>query len=176
MEYRLDEAIAVLERTPAALDALLRGLPESWTHSNEGPDTWSAHDIVGHLVHAESTDWIPRVRAILERGETRAFEPFDRFAQMRNREQLLSERLDAFARLRREAVAALRGFAFTDADLDRTGMHPELGRVTLRQLLATWVAHDLNHLHQLARVMARQYGEAVGPWTQYLGVMSCGRK
>jgi hypothetical protein len=173
MAFELESAIAVLERTPAALDALLRGLPDSWTRSNEGADTWSAYDIVGHLVHGECTDWIPRARMILEHGEVRAFEPFDRFAQMRNREASLSERLDEFARLRRETVAALRALKLCDEDLERTGTHPELGRVTLRQLLATWTAHDLNHVHQLARVMARQYASDVGPWVQYLGVMRC---
>jgi len=173
MTLELEDAIAVLERTPAALDALLRDLPESWTHQNEGPNTWSAYDIVGHLVHGECTDWIPRVRRILEHGETRAFEPFDRFAQMRNREAPLAERLDEFARLRRETIAALRTLKLREEDLNRAGTHPALGRVTLRQLLATWVAHDLNHLHQLARVLARQYAVEVGPWEQYLGVMHC---
>ncbi len=173
-EFKLDEAIAILSRTPVTLDALLRGLPSTWVLRNEGKDTWSAFDIVGHLIVGDRTDWMPRVRIILENGEARAFDPFDRFAQFRESEnRSLDQLLEDFARLRKENVAALRGLNLREEDLSRRGRHPALGAVTLLELLATWAVHDLTHLHQLARVMAHQYGEAVGPWSAYLGVLQC---
>ena len=173
-EFSLAEAVAVLTRTPATLDALLRGLPNTWVHCNEGNDTWSALDIVGHLVCGECTDWMPRVRIILESGEARAFDPFDRFAQSREpQNQSLGQRLDDFARLRKENLAALQALNLKPGDLTRRGKHPALGGVTLSQLLATWATHDLTHLHQLSRVMAYQYRDAVGPWSVYLGVLRC---
>lgn len=173
-DFSLSDAVAVLTRTPAALDALLRGLPDFWLRSNEGPGTWSAFDIVGHLIAGERTDWIPRARIILEQGEARAFDPFDRFAQFKESEgKSLSELLDEFGRLRRENLAALEALNLEPRDLARRGTHPALGLVTLQQLLATWAAHDLTHLHQLSRVMASQYSDAVGPWSAYLGVMHC---
>jgi hypothetical protein len=173
-EFKLDEAIAVLTRTPAALDALLRGLPELWVRANEGKDTWSAFDIVGHLIVGERTDWMPRARRILENGEARPFDPFDRLAQFKESQgKSLEQLLDEFGRLRRESLAALHALNLQPQDLSRRGRHPELGVVTLSELLATWAAHDLTHLHQLSRVMAHQYRDTVGPWSAYLGVLQC---
>ena len=173
-KFRLRESIALLTRTPATLNALLRGLPDVWTHSNEGKDTWSAFDIVGHLNVAERVDWMPRVRTILEHGETRPFEPFDRLAQKKESEgKSLEQLLDDFARLRSENLAALQALNLQSADLARRGKHPALGVVTLSELLATWAVHDLTHLHQLSRVMAFQYRESVGPWSAFLGVLKC---
>ncbi len=173
-DHSLADAIALLARTPATLDALLRGLPEAWTHRNEGAGTWSAFDVVGHLIHGDRTDWIPRARIILESGEARPFERFDRFAQARESQgKSLGQLLDEFARLRAENLAALRAWKLRPEDLERRGRHPVLGVVTLSQLLATWAAHDLTHLHQISRIMAHQYREAVGPWTVFLGVMQC---
>jgi len=174
MQQNLQETIALLGRTPATLDALLRDLPESWTFRNEGENTWNAFDIVGHLIHGERTDWMPRVKTILQVGESRAFEPFDRWGQERETKgKSLAELLDEFARVRSESLSELRGLNLRSEDLERRGRHPALGVVTLSQLLATWVAHDLTHLHQVSRVMAHQYREAVGPWSKYLGVMQC---
>lgn len=172
VEFRLDEGRAVLERTPAVLRTLLAGLPEPWVRATEGEGTWSAFDIVGHLVDGEETDWIPRARMILERGAERTFEPFDRLAHLgRAPRETLAQRLDRFEELRRASLAALDGFALTPADLARRGRHPEFGEVTLAQLLATWVAHDLDHLVQAGRTMARRYTAAAGPWTAYLRVL-----
>ena len=173
-EFNLAEAIAVLSRTPATLDALLRGLPDMWLRGNEGKDTWSAFDIVGHLIVGERTDWMPRARIILENGEARPFDPFDRFAQANESQgKSLQQLLDEFARLRSESLASLRSLNLQPEDWTRRGRHPELGVVTLPQLLATWAVHDLTHVHQLARVMAHQYRDAVGPWRAYLGVLNC---
>jgi hypothetical protein len=152
----------------------LRGLPDIWVRGNEGKDTWNAFDVIGHLICAERTDWMPRVRIILENGESRAFDPFDRFAQSREpQNQSLGQRLDDFASLRKENLAALQALNLKPEDLTRRGKHPALGGVTLSQLLATWATHDLTHLHQLSRVMAYQYRDAVGPWNVYLGVLRC---
>jgi hypothetical protein len=152
----------------------LRGLPHTWVKSNEGSDTWSPFDIVGHLIVGERTDWMPRARIILQHGEARAFDRFDRFAQEKeSRGKSLDQLLDQFASLRRENVAALQELDLQPQDLARRGTHPELGVVTLSQLLATWAVHDLTHLHQLSRVMAHQYRDAVGPWSGYLGVLKC---
>ena len=173
-EFSLAETVTILSRTPATLNALLRGLPDAWVYCNEGKDTWSAFDIVGHLVCGERTDWMPRARIILENGEARPFDPFDRFAQSReSQDKTLEQLLDEFARLRRENLAALQAFNLQPEDLIRRGTHPALGVVTLSQLLATWAVHDLTHLHQLSRVMAHQYRDAVGPWSAYLGVLQC---
>ena len=175
-EFSLAEAIAVLNRTPATLDALLRGLPGIWVRCNEGKNTWSAVDIVGHLIVGERTDWMPRVRIILENGEARSFDPFDRFAQLKESQDKLMEidqLLDEFARLRRENLAALHALNLQREDLTRRGRHPALGVVSLWELLATWAVHDLTHVHQLSRVMAHQYRDAVGPWNAYLGVLQC---
>ena len=161
-EFSVDEAIAVLARTPATLDALLRGMPDIWVRRNEGKDTWTAFDIVGHLIFGERTDWMPRLRIILENGEARPFDPFDRFAQFKESQgKSLEQLLDDFARLRRENLAALQALNLQQEDLSRRGRHPALGVVTLSELLATWAVHDLTHVHQLSRVMAYQYREAV---------------
>ena len=173
-EFSLAEAIPVLTRTPETLAALLRGLPNMWVRCNEGKDTWSAFDILGHLISGERTDWMPRVRILLENGEARSFDPFDRFAQLKeSQDKSLEQRLDDFSRLRRENLTALQTLNLQKEDLTRRGRHPELGVVTLSQLLATWAVHDLTHLHQLSRVMAHQYRDAVGPWNVYLGVLQC---
>lgn len=172
MDFDLDTGIAVLERTPGTLRSLLGGLPPEWTDPNEGPDTWSPYDIVGHLIHGERTDWIPRAQLILDQAGDRRFTPFDRFAQFReSRGKSLPQLLDEFATLRAGNIETLRGWRLTGQHLSLQGMHPELGAVTLRQLLATWVAHDLGHLAQMTRVMAKQYREAIGPWRKYLTVM-----
>jgi hypothetical protein len=174
MQHQLPDSIALLARTPAALNALLRDLPETWTFRNEGENTWSVFDVVGHLNHGERTDWMPRARMILQFGEARPFEPFDREAQGRESQgKSLGQLLDEFASLRSENLQELRALNLKPEDLARRGRHPALGVVTLSELLATWAAHDLTHLHQISRVMAYQYREAVGPWTRYLGVMQC---
>lgn len=174
MEHNLEYTIALLARTPAALDALLRDMPDAWTRCNEGEKTWSAFDVVGHLVHGELTDWMPRARMILDSGETRAFEPFDRWGQERaSAGKSLGQLLDEFAQLRAQNLRELRELKLKQDDLARRGRHPELGVVTLSELLATWAAHDLTHLHQISRIMAHQYHDAVGPWSVYLGVMQC---
>jgi hypothetical protein len=172
MEFDLASGIAVLERTPLAFRAMLGGLPSVWTDATEGPETWSPYVIVGHLIHAERTDWIPRAQIILAQGANRRFTPFDRMAQFRESEgKSLAELLDEFARLRAASLATLAGWRLTDAQLALEGEHPEFGAVSLRQLLATWVGHDLGHVAQTARVMAKQYREAVGPWRAYLPIM-----
>lgn len=174
MQHNLQNTVSLLARTPAALNALLRDLPENWILSNEGENTFSPFDVVGHLIQGERTDWMPRARMILEFGETRAFEPFDRFAQAgQSQSKSLGQLLDEFSRLRSENLNQLRGLNLRPEDLQRRGRHPALGVVTLSQLLATWAAHDLTHLHQISRVMAHQYRQAVGPWSKYLGVMHC---
>ena len=171
--FVMAEAVAILVRTPATLDALLRDLPEGWITAHEGGDTWSPFDVVGHLIHGERTDWIPRARIILEHGEARDFATFDRFAQFADSKgKTLAELLDDFAALRLDNLHALTAMRLTDADLDRRGRHPQLGVVTLRQLLATWVAHDLDHLVQVSRAVARQYSDEVGPWRAYLRIIS----
>ena len=172
MDFDLPTATAVLARTPDALRAMLAGLPSAWIDGTEGPDTWSPYVIMGHLVHGERADWIPRARIILAQGEDRRFTPFDRFAQFRESEgKSLGDLLDEFAQLRAESLATLDGWRLTDAQLALEGIHPAFGAVTLRQLLSTWVAHDLGHIAQTARVMAKQYRDAVGPWRKYMTVM-----
>jgi DinB superfamily len=174
MDFELTHTIALLERTPAALNALLKDLPELWISRNEGENTWNVFDIIGHLVHAERTDWVPRARMILEFGEREAFRPFDRLGQVRESQgKSLPQLLDEFARVRNDNVAQLRSLNLQPTDLARRGRHPVFGPVTLSQLLATWAAHDLTHLHQISRVMAHQYREAVGPWSAFLGVLKC---
>ena len=169
----LTEAVAILERTPASLDALLRGLPDGWIQAHEGGETWSPYDVIGHLIHGEQTDWLARVRIILEHGEARPFDKFDRLAQFdASKGRSLDALLDEFAALRRANLRELAALQLGPADLARTGTHPAFGRVTLGQLLATWVAHDLDHVVQIARVIARQYSDEVGPWRAYLRVIS----
>jgi hypothetical protein len=170
----LSHTTALLARTPASLNALLRDLPDTWIHTSEGPGTWSVFDVIGHLNHGERTDWIPRARHILAAGDTIPFEPFDRFAQTRESAgKALPQLLDEFAHLRAENLTVLRALKLQPTDLTRSGTHPSLGRVTLSELLATWAAHDMNHLHQIARTMAHQYRNEVGPWSQFLGVLHC---
>lgn len=172
MDFRLDDALEVLERTPAAFRALLGGLPEAWTAPNEGPETFSAFDNVGHLIHGERTDWMARARIILDQGPDRRFEPYDRFAQYHeSRGKTLAQLLDEFARLRAQNLVTLRGWNLGDRELALRGEHPSLGTVTLRQLLSAWVVHDLGHLAQTARVMSKQYRDVVGPWREYLPVL-----
>ena len=172
MDFALADGVAVLERTPHTLRAMLAGLPPTWTDATEGAETWSPYVIVGHLIHGERTDWIPRARIILAQGPDRRFTPFDRFAQFQESQgKSLAELLDQFARLRSDNLTTLAGWRLTDAQLGLAGEHPELGTVTLRQLLATWVAHDLGHVAQTARVMAKQYREGVGPWRAYLPIL-----
>ena len=172
MDFQLDQTIAVLQRTPHVLDALLRDLPEPWIRSDEGTGTWSPFDVVGHLIHGEETDWIPRARIILEAGESQPFEPFDRFAQQaRSAGKSMPELLDTLASLRAANLDLLVGWRLTPADMQRRGQHPHLGPVTLAQLLATWAAHDLSHIAQITRVMSRQYASAVGPWRAYLPIL-----
>jgi DinB superfamily len=174
MEHDLQDSMALLSRTPAALNALLRDLPETWTHRNEGEATWSAFDIVGHLIDGEHTDWIPRAKIILQFGESKPFASFDREGFKRlTQNKSLPQLLDEFARLRSENLDQLRAFNLQPQDLERRGQHPALGVVTLSQLLATWAAHDLTHIHQISRVMAHQYRDAVGPWSKFLGVLKC---
>jgi hypothetical protein len=172
MDFDLNAGIAILERTPHTLRAMLAGLPSAWTDATEGPETWSPYDIMGHLVHGERADWIERARIILDQGPERRFAPFDRFAQFRESEgKSLVDLLDEFARLRAENLETLQGWGLTDAHLALEGEHPAFGPVTLRQLLSTWVAHDLSHIAQVARVMAKQYRDAIGPWRAYLPIM-----
>ena len=174
MEQNLENSIALLARTPATLNALLRDLPAAWTTCNEGEKTWSAYDIVGHLIHGEKTDWIPRAKIILQYRETRAFDPFDRLAQFRDSAgKSLPRLLDEFAVLRAQSLDELKALGLGPQELACRGKHPALGPVTLSELLAAWVAHDLTHIHQLSRVMAHQYREATGPWSAYLGVLKC---
>jgi hypothetical protein len=174
MEQNLSHTISFLTRTPAALNALLRDLPEEWTSQNEGESTWSVFDVVGHLIHGERTDWMPRARMILQFGETKAFESFNREGHTRDIQgKSLVQLLDEFADVRSQSLDELRALNLQPQDLQRRGLHPALGVVTLSQLLATWAAHDLTHLHQISRIMAHQYREAVGPWSAYLGVLQC---
>ena len=170
-QFNLKDTVAVLERTPASLSALLKGLPESWVRATEGAGTWSPYDVIGHLIHGERTDWIPRARHIMA-GDSRPFEPFDRMAQFKDSQgKSLSELLVTFADLRKENLATLLEMNVTEEDLNRRGLHPELDEVTLGQLLATWVVHDLDHVGQIARTMAKVYSEATGPWSAYLSIL-----
>jgi hypothetical protein len=172
MDFDLAAATAILERTPPTLRAMLGGLPPAWTDATEGPETWSPWAVLGHLVHGERADWIPRAAIVLRQGADRRFEPYDRFAQFHeSRGKSIAELLDEFARLRADNLATLAGWRLTPHELALRGEHPSFGAVTLRQLLATWVAHDLGHIGQIARVMAKQYRDAVGPWRAYLPVL-----
>lgn len=172
MSFDLEEGVEILARTPWVLTALLDGLSDEWIESNEGSETWSPFDVVGHLIHGEKTDWVPRARLILEHGESRTFEPFDRSAMLeasrgKSSEELLAE----FAELRHQSLESLAALELTDDDLERKGVHPELGVVTLGELLAAWVVHDLGHLAQVSRVMAKHYSARVGPWREYLPIL-----
>ena len=167
----VSDAISLLERTPASPGALLNGLPNTWIQATEGKDTWSPYDVIGHLIHGERTDWIPRIRHVMA-GETRPFEPFDRTAQFKESAgKDLADLLTTFCDLRRQNLALLVSMNLTDFDLQRKGQYPELGEVTLGQLLATWVVHDMDHVAQIARTMAKTYSEGVGPWNAYLSIL-----
>lgn len=171
--FQLTQAIEVLERTPGTFRALLDGLSPGWIDANEGPETFSPFDNLGHLIHGERADWIPRACVVLEQGANRRFEPFDRFAHHReSKGKTVPALLDEFAGLRTASLQTLRGWRLTERELALEGEHPALGPVTLRQLLATWVAHDLGHIAQTTRVMANQYRDAVGPWRAYLPVLN----
>lgn len=173
MEFRLDQAKEVLRRTPATLNALLGDLPDDWVMPNEGPETWSPYDVIGHLIEGEETDWIPRARIILEQGEARPFDRFDRFAMFeKSQGKSLSELLNTFAERRGESLRQLDELNLTPELLEKRGTHPGLGVVTLSQLLSAWVVHDLGHIRQIVRVMAKQYTDAVGPWTAYLTILN----
>lgn len=172
IDFSIQKSIAILERTPAVLRSLLQDLPDDWTLQNEGGETWSPYDIVGHYIHGEKTDWIPRIKIILNDGDNKTFEPFDRFAQFKeSKGKTLTQLLNEFAALREKNIEILRSAAITEETLKRTGVHPTFGTVTLLQLLATWVAHDLNHIGQIVRVMAVQYKEHTGPWVEFLGIL-----
>lgn len=172
MDFDLANGVAILERTPHTFRAMLGGLPPAWTDATEGPDTWSPYVILGHLIHGERADWIERARIILAQGQERRFRPFDRLAQFHESEgKSLGDLLDEFAALRAANLATLASWHLSEAQLALEGEHPEFGSVTLRQLLATWVAHDLGHIAQTARVMAKQYREAIGPWRVYLPIV-----
>ena len=173
MEFRFDEALPVLRRTPGVLRALLTDLPATWTDATEGPGTWSPFNVVGHLIHGERTNWVPRVEHMLRHADAVPFPVFDRGAMFTASKGLsLAELIDTFDRVRSESLARLDALKLTDDDLARHGRHPEFGVVTMGQHLATWVAHDLGHISQVVRVMARQYAGAVGPWRAYLSIVS----
>jgi hypothetical protein len=173
MEFQLSQAIEILSRTPAVVETLLAGLSDDWTMHNEGSDTWSPYDIIGHYIEGEKNDWITRMEIILSDKTERNFKPFNRFAQFGDSKgKSLSQLLDQFKQLRKDNLFKLQSANLTEDDLDRTGTHPHFGTVTLRQLLSTWVVHDLSHINQMSRVMARQYTEAIGPWKEYFNVIT----
>jgi hypothetical protein len=172
MDFSLSKSIEVLERTPAVLNAMLLGIDECWTSANEGGESWSVYDIIGHFIHGEKTDWLTRANIILSASPDKRFEPFDRFAQFsESKGRPIAALLEEFAQLRKENIAYLRSDAMRHANLSATGIHPAFGAVSLSQLLAAWVVHDLNHIAQISRVMAKQYALAVGPWTAYLKIL-----
>lgn len=172
MEYNIKDAVSILGRTPILLRAMLEGLPEEWLNNNEGEDTWSPYDVVGHLVHGERTDWIGRMNIILSDAEDKTFKPFDRFAQFEDSKgKTITILLNEFAELREQNLNTLQEKDITEEDFGRTGIHPAFGEVKLSQLLSTWVVHDLSHIAQISRVMAKQYKEAVGPWQEYLSIL-----
>lgn len=173
MNYSLEKSYEILEKTPAVLQSLLSGLSDEWVMSNEGPETFSPFDVIGHLIHGEKTDWVPRIKQILEFGTSKTFDMFDRFAQEReSKGKTLQQLLDEFERLRKDNIIWFRSLHLSAADLDKKGMHPVLGEVTLRNLLATWVVHDLTHIAQITRVMAKQYKEELGPWPEFFRILS----
>jgi DinB superfamily len=172
MNFTIEKSIEILERTPGVLTVMLQDISADWASTNEGPGTWSAYDIIGHLIHGEKTDWIPRAEIILSDSADKAFKLFDRFAQFEeSKGKSLKQLLDAFTLLRKKNIEYLRSKKITIKNLEATGIHPAFGEVTLSQLLSTWVVHDLNHIAQISRVMAKQYKEAVGPWTAYLKIL-----
>lgn len=173
MNYNTDKSIEILERTPLVLKTLLSNLHDEWVMNNEGPETFSPYDVIGHLIHGEKTDWAVRARIILESGLSKSFTPYDRFAQQEeSKGKSLLQLLDKFEAVRSDNVKWLKSLNLTEADLDKKGMHPSLGEVTLRNLLATWVVHDLTHIAQITRVMAKQYKEEMGPWPEFFRILS----
>jgi hypothetical protein len=173
INFNLKEAIEILERTPTVLISLLSGLSERWIYNNEGGESWNPFDIIGHLIHGEKKDWILRAKIILEKGEEKPFEPFDRFAQFKDSEgKTLNGLLEEFAKLRNENIDVLKKLNLDENDFNKKGIHPEFGKVTLRQLLSTWVVHDLSHIKQISKVMAKQYKSEIGPWGTYLPVIN----
>ena len=172
MQFSLEKSIEILEHTPTVLITMLQGVATDWTSNNEGKDTWSVYDVIGHLIHGEKTDWVPRAKIILSQNSNKNFEVFNRFAQFEDsKDKSLNELLDEFGQLRKENLDWLRSAKINDEDLEKKGIHPAFGEVSLSQLLATWTVHDLNHLAQIARVMSKQYLQAVGPWTAYLKIL-----
>lgn len=173
MKYSLERSYEILDRTPAVLQALLSGLPDDWVMPNEGPETFSPYDVAGHLLHGERTDWVVRAKMILEFGNTQTFERYDRFAQYEeSKGKSLQQLLDEFTAIRKENMDWFKAANLTEDDLNKKGMHPVLGEVTLRNLLATWVVHDLTHISQITRVMAKQYTSEMGPWPQFFRILS----
>ena len=173
MNFDLNNSLAILRRTPDILETLLKNLPDDWTMQNEGGKSWSPYDVVGHLIHGEKTDWIDRIKIILFEGPEKTFTPFDRFAQFKDSQgKTLNQLLQEFKTLRQANLKTLEGFKITSDMLDKTALHPSLGKVTLRNLLATWAVHDLNHIYQIVRVMAKNYKTEVGPWVQYLRLLN----
>lgn len=173
MRYSVEKSIEILETTPAVLKALLSGIHEDWVMNNEGPETFSPYDVIGHLIYGEKTDWVPRAKIILEFGLSRPFMPWNRFAQYEESEgKTLQQLLDEFEIVRRENMIWFKSLSLTEADLDKKGMHPQLQEVTLRNLLATWVVHDLTHIAQITRVMAKQYKEDMGPWPEFFRILN----
>jgi hypothetical protein len=174
MNFNLTKSLEVLERTPQVLTTLLSGLSDDWILNNEGEESWSPYDVIGHLIHGEKTDWLVRTEIILADKSDKTFDLFDRFAQFEeSKGKTISQLLADFQELRNNNLTALKSKEITSADLMKTGIHPAFGAVTLEQLLATWVAHDLGHIAQVARVMAKQYKEEVGPWREYLPILEC---
>lgn len=173
MTFDVQKSIEILERTPLVLTSMLQGISKEWLHTNEGEDTWSPYDVIGHLIVGEKTDWIPRTKIILSDIDNKQFVPFDRFAQLQTKQDIpISELLSEFTDLREKNLIELKSLHITQEDLNRKGIHPELGEVTLSQLLATWTAHDLGHITQISRVMAKQYTSEVGPWKAYLKIVN----
>jgi hypothetical protein len=172
MNFTIEKSVEILERTPNVLNTMLQNISIDWTSNNEGGETWSVYDIIGHLIHGEKTDWIPRAEIILSEKPDKTFEPFDRFAQFKESEgKSLTQLLDEFKILRNKNIEHLRSKKLTDKNLEERGIHPAFGEVTLSQLLSTWAVHDLNHIAQISRVMAKQYKAEVGPWIEYLRIL-----
>ncbi|GAA4272939.1 DinB family protein [Aquimarina gracilis] len=172
MVFDINKSIEILQRTPLILESLLQGISKEWVENNEGENTWSAYDIVGHLIHGEKTDWIPRAKVILSKAENKTFDPFDRFAQMnKDQERTIEELLKEFKEIRSKNIEELKSFQINETKLSKKGIHPELGEVNLKELLSTWVVHDLGHISQISRVMAKQFKSEVGPWSAYLGIL-----
>ncbi|MEM8568236.1 MAG: DinB family protein [Bacteroidota bacterium] len=172
MNFAFDKSLEILERTPRTLEFLLSGLSKAWIMNNEGENTWSPYDILGHLILGEKTDWIVRIKIILSKSGNKIFQPFDRFAQMHENQNIpINDLIDEFKSLRVNNLKELKSLNITEKDFYRTGVHPELGKVTLKELLSTWTVHDLGHIAQISRVMAKQYTKEVGPWINYLGIL-----